>query len=437
MFFAFRENYKFLIFFIYIICNIENAFINFSFSPIFKSLKFVYSISEFDIYYFSVCYSMLYPFMNFPANYIIEHKGVRKSLLIFSFLQMVCCFFRLFINDSLVFVYLGQTIAALACPFGNNVVSKISMKWFNPKQRMISTSLMTSSYMLGTGLTFIFSIIYVDEPEEKPDINNQRSQIYNYLFSGFFLSIITFVIVLIFYKDKPEKSSCFVANYPREQFWESFKLLIKNRNYIYLCGAFSLQTSNFCVFVVYINFILTPFGFTAKDIAYFGTLVNFACFLGKVLIGFLVLRIFSYKTALSSICLSLFLMTLGFLLSLLTGCFPLILVFSFFFGFFLQMYWSPSYEFACELIFPVGEANANGGLILSGCVVNVLVGFAFSQILFLNEKIWVSVCFAYFLGSTTISFILFKNIKEELNREKKEVELKEKFLDLNQMDLCD
>ena len=79
-----EDNYKFIIVVIYILCNIEASFISFSFSPIIKSMKFVYNISDFDIYYFSVCYSFFFPLMNFPANYVIENVGIRLSLLIFS-----------------------------------------------------------------------------------------------------------------------------------------------------------------------------------------------------------------------------------------------------------------------------------------------------------------------------------------------------------------
>lgn len=104
----------------------------------------------------------------------------------------------------------------------------------------------------------------------------------------------------------------------------------------------------------------------------------------------------------------------------------LVFVFSALFGFFMQMYWSPSYEFACELIFPVGEANANGGLILCGCLINVIFGFIFSKIFNLEQEIWAPFAFSYFLISTASSSFLFQCIQEDLKREKKEIELKAK-----------
>ena len=422
-----RFDYKYVILLIYILCNIENAFINFSFSPIIKSLKYAYNINDFDIYYFSISPSIFYIIMNLPANYIIEHKGIKPALLIYSSTQIACCFSRLFLNDSKVYIYLGQTLSALAIPFCNNLVSKISLKWFEHKQRMISTSFMTSSFMLGTGLAFILSTFFVKDPEENPNILSQQSDIFKYLVTGLFLTILIFSLVLLFFKEKPENPCCFVSEYPRENFNESLKKVINNKNFLFLCGGFSLQTSNFCMFVVYIHFILTPFGFDETKIAYLGSLVNFSCFLGKLTIGFLVIKYFSYKTALYYICLSLIASILGLLFSLISGSFSLTLIFSILFGFFLQMYWSPSYEFACELIFPVGEANANGGLIFSGCLVNVIFGFIFSKVYGMNESIWVPFSFSYFLLSTIISFLLFRNIKEDLNREKKEFELKSNF----------
>ena len=419
-------NYKYLIVLIYILCNLENAFINFTFSPIVKSLKFAYNVSDFDIYYLSICYSIFYLFMNFPANYIIEHRGIKSSLLIFAIGQVICCIFRLFINESISYVYIGQTISALSCPFCNNVVSKISLNWFESKQRIISTSFMTSSYMLGSGFTFILSTFFVEDPVINPDISLQKNQILAYMASGFFLSIGILIMVFFFFIEKPENPCCLVADYPRESYFESLKLIIRNKNFVYLCSGFALQTSNFCLFVVYTHFILTPFGFSETQIAYIGSLVNFWCFFGKLVIGYLVYRVFSFKKSLFYICLSLLVSILGFLLSLISGSSALIFIFSCFFGFFLQMYWSPSYEFACELIFPVGEANANGGLILCGCLINIVFGFIFSIIFSLNERIWVPFTFSYFLISTAISLVLFRNTKEDLNREKKEFELNAK-----------
>ena len=420
------ESYKYFILLIYVLCNTENAFINFTYSPIIKSLRFAYNVSDFDIYYLAISFSIFYLFMNFPANHVIEQWGIRSSLLIFSMGQILCCTLRLFINQSLIYIYIGQTIAALSCPFCNNVVSKISLNWFNPKQRIISTSLMTSSFMLGSGFTFILSTFFVEDPTLNPDISSQKNEVLSYMASGLFLSVGVFLIVFFFFIEKPENPCCLVSEYPRETSLDSLKIILKNRNFLYLCSGFSLQTSNFCLFVVYINFIISPFGFAENQIAYIGSWVNLFCFFGKLTIGFLVYKHLSFKKALFYICISLFISTAGFLLSLISGSSFLILLFSGLFGFFMQMYWSPSYEFACELIFPAGEANANGGLILCGCLVNVVFGFIFSKVFSLSENIWAPFAFSYFLLTTCFSLFFFQKIDEDMNREKKEIELKSK-----------
>ena len=165
-----NENYSWIILILTVCIGIENAIINFTFAPITKTMQLTYSASNFKIYYYSMSYSIYYLIMNFPANYIIDHIGVRYSVLIFVICQAIGSSLRLLINTNINYVILGQTIGALGSPFGGNVNSKVSVKWFSADKRIITTSIMTSSFMIGTSAVFYISTMLFNDSKNY-DIN--------------------------------------------------------------------------------------------------------------------------------------------------------------------------------------------------------------------------------------------------------------------------
>lgn len=290
--------------------------------------------------------------------------------------------------------------------------------------------------MLGTGLTFILAFCSIDnfnqvkifETDDSKMTNEQKEvlisngiqQIKIYLFLIFLFAIIILAVIYVFFQEKPEIPTCFIAELPRENFAKALKKMAGQMNYLLLAAGFAVLASNYGILMTFINSFFLPFALSQKEIAFIGSILNFSTFLGKICVGFFAGKYLSYKNTLLFTTGASFITMGFFIIALFQHHFIAIAVNSAFFGFFLQMYWAPALEFGCEIVFPIGEANANGGLIMAGCLANVLIGGSLSGFF---EEGGTKKSIFWFFGSLFLAYFLFFLTKESLNREQKEIEM--------------
>jgi MFS family permease len=82
-------------------------------------------------------YMILYIFVNFPSNWVLDVKGVKKGIITGSILTAIGSGIRCLIPYSFSFLILGQVICAIAQPFILNAPTKIATRWFMPKNVFI------------------------------------------------------------------------------------------------------------------------------------------------------------------------------------------------------------------------------------------------------------------------------------------------------------
>ena len=418
-----EEWYRFLIVFLYVCLSAITACLSFTFSSISKSTEIAYFTTEFDIYYITLSYSIYFIPVNFVANYAIDHVGIKPSLIFAAICQLLCSFLRIFISSDIWYVYLAHTIGAIGNPFCTNVISKVSVYWFMPENRMIATAFMTSSYMLGTSLSFSLGGWFIGD-DLSLTVDELQNKIQSLLLCTFFLTLsITLAIILLF-KEKPKVPTSFVSSIEREDFFVAVKSMAMNHDFRLLCLGFSFLLSNYVIFITFLDYIIGNFGFTQGEVGAIGSSMNLACVVGKVVIGFVAKKYFTYRMTLLIITYTILGSLICLLFALMIQSFGGLLFFSIIFGFFLQMYWAPCLELSCEMVFPMGEANANGNLLLSGCVFNMIFGFAFSELL--NSVQGVSSSYlgiAFFSLFYVLASACFYKMKGKLKREETEIEM--------------
>jgi hypothetical protein len=76
---------------------------------------------------------IVYLFINFPSNWVLDVKGIRKGIVIGAVFTAVGAGFRCFITTHFAFVILGQVVCAIGQPFILNAPTKIAVRWFLPK----------------------------------------------------------------------------------------------------------------------------------------------------------------------------------------------------------------------------------------------------------------------------------------------------------------
>lgn len=419
-----EEYYRFIIIFLYMIISASTACLSYTFSAISKPLAKTYFTTEFDIYYVTICYSIFFIPMNFVANYAIDHIGIKPSLIFCSFCQTLCGLLRIFIDSSMWYVYIAHTIGAIGNPFCTNVISKISLHWFTPENRMIATAFMTSSYMIGTSLSFSLGGWFVGDYEGDDNVKDLQDNIQKLLLFTFIIILCVFIAILLLFREKPTVPTCFVSNYPRENFFKSLKNMAMNQDFRLLCLGFSFLLGNYVIFVTFFADLIGNFGFTQTQVSVIGTSLNLASVIGKIFIGFVAQKYISYKGTLLMINCSILVTLICLLMALVLKSYGVLLFFAIIFGFFLQMYWAPCLELSCEMVFPIGEASANGNLLISGCIFNMLFGLVFSVLLHSSSGVSSSYLgFGFFIISYILSGLCFYKMKGKLKREEKEVEM--------------
>lgn len=107
-----------------------NGLANNTVIPIAAKLAEVYNISDVHVSMPIIISFLVYSLTNFPANHIIDTKGLRFSFLIGSGLFMAGCGLYTLINKSYFFMILGYTVMSIGQPFIINCPAKIATYWF-------------------------------------------------------------------------------------------------------------------------------------------------------------------------------------------------------------------------------------------------------------------------------------------------------------------
>lgn len=84
-------------------------------------------------------YMIMYIFVNFPSNWILDVKGIRKGVIIGSVATALGAGIRSLCDLSFKFVLVGQFFCAIGQPFLLNAPAKIATFWFNEKHVSIGS----------------------------------------------------------------------------------------------------------------------------------------------------------------------------------------------------------------------------------------------------------------------------------------------------------
>ncbi len=194
---------------------------------------------------------------------------------------------------------------------------------------------------------------------------------------------------------------------------KEFKDLIKNKNYIYLCIAYSFVHANNTALASMISSLTRDYGYSGGDNGLFGGVYIISGIVGSVIAGMLLDRFQRFKLTLILTILVAILANILIFMTLPTGN-----VFLFSLNIALNgvgiVPVSPiSYAFAVELTFPTPEHVSNGLIILPSKIYTGMLGLFAG---YLSEYHDPKYAIVAFLSNAVISLIGCLYIKEELRR---------------------
>ena len=103
-----------------------------------------YDVSEALVSYGPTSFLICFIIFNFVANWMIDEKGIRKSIVIAGIMTALGCGIRCFVNISFYFFLIGEVLCAIAQPLIINSPMKIATRWFMPENVSFSINIEVS-----------------------------------------------------------------------------------------------------------------------------------------------------------------------------------------------------------------------------------------------------------------------------------------------------
>ena len=101
-------------------------------TPISVPVGRAYSQPDAVVSIIPMCYMVIYVFVNFPSNWVLDVRGVKKGIVVGAVVTAIGAAFRCLVSTNFYFVIAGQILCGIAQPFILNAPTKIAVRWFMP-----------------------------------------------------------------------------------------------------------------------------------------------------------------------------------------------------------------------------------------------------------------------------------------------------------------
>ena len=340
------------------------------FSPITTIIQELYGITDFEAQLLMMVFVILYIPLMFPANYLIENKGICIPIYIASVTMILGAWIRMLVNVNYNFVLVGQIFMAIGQPFMLTGPAKVAGLWFSENEQALATTLGSLAQPIGAMIGFLIPLPFVKDSDKHAADGKDKFQFY-ILVQSIIITVLGLPIVFCARNKPPtppSKSAEEMDNMVIESQISSLCKLIKDRNFIMILFAFSFIFSVYVTLGASVSQLSDRFGFDSKDNSIFGTVFIVAGLVGSfahaipldiyqyykyqyIVIGFLcILSTVAMTGGFHSGKLSIACLAIGFL-----GAAQLPII-------------GVSYSFAAESTFPINEAHSCGFLQLIGSI---------------------------------------------------------------------
>ena len=347
-----------------------------TFAPIAKDMAVLFTggrVEAIDL--LAIVFMLVYIPVSFPASWCIDKLGLKWGTGIGVIILGLAGFLRIFAPDY-TWLLVFQIGCAVGQPFVLNSFTKVAANWFPEKEEALASGLATMSLFIGLIVAMFAGDFILAHFKAGGDT---RGGITFILWLYGIFSLASMILYLLFVKDKPKIPPNPIAAEKKVSIRVGLKSLFRNRDYIYLLGAFFIGLGAFNAISSKIDFIFNrPLDIDpslAPGIV--GGLIILGGIFGAVILAALSDRYHKRKIFM------VLTMATAIPLTLLLGYLPTIVLLGiagFAFGFFLVAALPVGLTYAVEKTHPVPEATSNGILMLSGQVSGIVLALFFNLI---------------------------------------------------------
>jgi MFS family permease len=329
-----------------------------TFAPITSNAVQYYGVSELGIGLLSLSFMIVYILVSFPASWVIDTYGIRIGVGIGAALTGIFGLMRGLVASDYKLVLVAQIVIAIGQPFILNAVTTVAARWFPREERATATGLGSLAIYLGIlgGLVLTPHIAI-------------RSGIPGLLVSYGIVSLTAMSIFFLLIRERPPSPPCPPDQESRSLALDGLTKMIHQHDFIALMIIFFVGLGAFNAITTWIEEVLNPRGFSITQAGNAGGAMIFGGILGALVIPLLSDR---YRRRVPFLMIAVLGATVGLIGVTYAGTYPVLLVASFVFGFFLLSAGPIGFQYGAEITYPAPEGTSNGLLLLMGQISGII-----------------------------------------------------------------
>ena len=166
-----------LMVFVFATSSISGGIIKAPMNPITKTMKKGYDQSIGEINLFASLWQFAGLIAGLIATSIMGKLGVRKSLIFGTSLYFICSVTRLFINESMIWMYVSSIVGGFGYPFIEYGASPFVAHWFDDEEMGLFVTILSCTQTLGVMIAALYPFMFID-PNAKISVVRDQTLLY-------------------------------------------------------------------------------------------------------------------------------------------------------------------------------------------------------------------------------------------------------------------
>lgn len=327
-------------------------------------------------------YMVAYLPLVFPALWLLEKIGIRKSMVLTSAGLCLGSWIKLyasFAQDRFAFALFGQSVGAVSQVLAFGLAARVTGVWFGPNEVSFACSLAVFGDQFGSAVGFYLPALLV----ENTTIPRIRSRLIllNAIIAG--TASLIMLSVLVYFKERP-KTPPSAADAMQQKASEQsniindLRILFRKKGFILMMVAYGINNGAFNTFVTLFNSrFLIYFPGQEYHVGSLGFLIMLSGIVGSVTAGYYLDRSHKYKETTLGIYFMAIVSMISFIFTLRSGSLALVYVSCILIGFSQIGYYCVAVQLGIEITYPVSECISSSCLLLASHVCGIIFTNAF------------------------------------------------------------
>lgn len=351
--------YRWVVLGVFMFINITIQMLWIAYAPITGPAAQYYNVTDLQIGFLSMAFMIAFIPLSIPVSWLIDTYGFHRSVSLGVVLMGLFGVLRGLAGQNYNLVMWSTIGIAVSQPFLLNAWTTVPAKWFSMEERATAVGLVTLASILGTALGMILTPMLAE---------SFSITIVQLIYGG--IAAFSALLFVIFAREKPATPPCPEGMETRALMLDGLKHAVTVKAFWYFLAISFIGLGIFNGISTWVERIINPRGFTPNDAGTVGALMLVGGLIGAVVIPALSDKQHKRQRYLY----------LGFALAIpgligLTFATAswLLMLSSFWLGFFLVSTFPVGMQYAAEITHPTPEGTSNGMVQLFGQAAVVFV----------------------------------------------------------------